>query len=256
MKLLNNINNLYSASENEPELERYFYHTDLPMAIGMGSSSWITDASGAANQHIQYLPFGESFISQRVSSYDVRYKFTGKERDSETGYVPKAFGIGARFPIAIGRSDLSVWLSVDPLSGKYPNESPYCYAGWNPIMITDPNGMWKDEGDGKEVYELSPSDFSKAGFTNEGGKLKEAGTAHWSSPNTGATNSSGFTALPGGGRYGLGSFSGLGYNGVWWSATETSGARAWSRGLGYNNSRVYRSVTYEAYGCSVRCLKD
>jgi len=38
--------NLYSASENDPELERYFYHTDLPIAIGMGSSSWITDASG------------------------------------------------------------------------------------------------------------------------------------------------------------------------------------------------------------------
>jgi RHS repeat-associated protein len=118
---------------NAPENELYFYHTDH-----LGSSSWITDASRAVNQHIQYLPFGESFISQKVSSYDVRYKFTGKERDAETGYVPKAFGIGARYY----SSELSVWLSVDPLAGKYPSTSPFIYVLGNPIRYTDPDGRW------------------------------------------------------------------------------------------------------------------
>jgi RHS repeat-associated protein len=117
---------------NAPENALYFYHTDH-----LGSSSWITDASGAVNQHIQYLPFGESFISQKVSSYDVRYKFTGKERDAETGYVPKAFGIGARYY----SSELSVWLSVDPLADKYPSTSPYMYVRGNPVTLIDPNGM-------------------------------------------------------------------------------------------------------------------
>jgi uncharacterized protein (TIGR02145 family) len=133
---------------------------------------------------------------------------------------------------------------------------------WGAALTACPDGWHLPNDDEWKTLEMhlgmsqSEADDTELRGTDEGGKLKEAGTAHWSSPNTGATNSSGFTALPGGGRYGLGSFSGLGYNGVWWSATETSGARAWSRGLGYNNSRVYRSVTYEAYGCSVRCLKD
>jgi hypothetical protein len=58
-----------------------------------GSSAWITDGSGNActersrsvNQHLQYLPFGESFIDQRTN-HDIRFKFTTKEEDSETGY--------------------------------------------------------------------------------------------------------------------------------------------------------------------------
>jgi len=54
-------------------------------------------------------------------------------------------------------SDISVWLSVDPASELYPNESSYCYAGLNPIMITDPNGMWKDEGDGNWTAEKGDS---------------------------------------------------------------------------------------------------
>ena len=89
-----------------------------------------------------------------------------------------------------------------------------------------------------------------------GGKMKEAGTAHWSSPNTGATNSSGFTALPGGYRYGSGSFSNLGDYGLWWSSTEGSGSSAWYRGLHYGGGQVYRIDDNKPYGFSVRCLKD
>jgi len=136
---LQTLQNLYSASENEPELERYFYHMDH-----IGSSSWITDAGGDANQHLQpacrrgrYLPFGESFISQRVSSYDVRYKFTGKERDSETGFDY----FGARYY----DSDLSVWLSVDPMASTPiaigASMSAYMNVAGNPVMLVDPNGM-------------------------------------------------------------------------------------------------------------------
>ena len=95
------------------------------------------DASGEAYQHIQNLSFGKSFVSQMVSSYDVRYKFTGKERDQETGYVPKAFGIGARYY----SSELSVWLSVDLPQGKYPGVPSFVYVLGNPIKFIDPDGM-------------------------------------------------------------------------------------------------------------------
>jgi uncharacterized protein (TIGR02145 family) len=92
-----------------------------------------------------------------------------------------------------------------------------------------------------------------------GGKLKETGTTHWQSPNEGATNESGFTALPGGGRVdeGRGGTSyGIGYLGFWWSSTEGATGGAWSRLLGYDFSTVYRLPSNKHYGFSVRCLRD
>ncbi len=89
-----------------------------------------------------------------------------------------------------------------------------------------------------------------------GGKMKETGTTHWYTPNTGATNSSGFNALPGGSRTNGGSFYNLGYHGYWWSSTEYSESNAWSRYLDYDNDQVGRSFNNKAYGRSVRCLKN
>ena len=89
-----------------------------------------------------------------------------------------------------------------------------------------------------------------------GGKLKEAGTAHWQSPNIGATNKSGFTAVPAGTRYFIEAFYGIGKFGYWWSSSEGTTVNAWSRYLFYNLSYVTRNSTNEIYGFSVRCLRD
>ena len=91
-----------------------------------------------------------------------------------------------------------------------------------------------------------------------GGKLKEAGTTHWSSPNTGATNSIGFSGLPGGYRYAYATFYTIGLNGLFWSSTEYSTTCAWYRNLIYNSANIYRdSYGYgKDYGFSVRCLRD
>ena len=94
------------------------------------------------------------------------------------------------------------------------------------------------------------------GISYAGGKLKEAGTAHWNSPNIGATNESGFTALPGGYRANNGKFINIGVNGYWWSSTEYDTTRAWLRTLCYHTSNVYRSITNKELGFSVRCLRD
>ena len=107
--------------------QRYFYHTDH-----LGSSSWITDSLGMPVQFIHYQPFGEHYINYPIGSYDERYKFTGKERDTETDYDY----FGARYYASI----CPYWLSVDPLSDKYPNLNPYSYCAWNPIMYVDPDG--------------------------------------------------------------------------------------------------------------------
>jgi uncharacterized protein (TIGR02145 family) len=86
-----------------------------------------------------------------------------------------------------------------------------------------------------------------------GGKLKETGTTHWTSPNTDATNQTGFTALPGGGRRSNGEFFGLGTQGFFWSiAEEMSDTMHW--GVGYNHNGLN---TYEdSNGFSIRCVKD
>jgi uncharacterized protein (TIGR02145 family) len=91
--------------------------------------------------------------------------------------------------------------------------------------------------------------------TNEGGKLKELGMKHWTSPNTGTTNELYFTALPGGVRYDNGEFSSLGICGYFWTSSEEYNF-SWYRGLEFNKTSIYRIYSYKAYGLSVRCIKD
>ena len=100
------------------------------------------------------------------------------------------------------------------------------------------------------------SDFL-GGTSIAGGKMKEIGTTHWVSPNTGADNSSGFSALPGGYRLSLnGSFSNVSRRGSWWSSTEGSSPKAYSRYLRYDSAGVTRNYGDKSYGFSVRCIRD
>ncbi|MCX6327257.1 MAG: fibrobacter succinogenes major paralogous domain-containing protein, partial [Bacteroidia bacterium] len=90
-----------------------------------------------------------------------------------------------------------------------------------------------------------------------GGKLKEIGSTHWLTPNTGATNEMGFTALPGGSRSSYsGTYFDVGSYGSWWSSTEYSTTQAWYRGVGYEYASVYRGGANKPNGFSVRCLRD
>ena len=123
--LLGSINQ--NASINGQEKEVYFYHGDH-----LGSANWITDFTGTPIQYIHYAPYGELIDNQHAAGYDERYKFTGKERDVETGYDY----FGARFYWAT----IGHWLSVDPMADKYPNISPYAYCAWNPVKFVDPDG--------------------------------------------------------------------------------------------------------------------
>jgi len=88
-----------------------------------------------------------------------------------------------------------------------------------------------------------------------GGKLKESGYSHWTTPNTEATNTSGFTALPGGYRDDNGTFNNIGIVGYWWSSTENSTSIAWFRFITYSNSIVNSTNYNKKYGFSVRCVR-
>jgi uncharacterized protein (TIGR02145 family) len=113
-----------------------------------------------------------------------------------------------------------------------------CPAGWH---VAEFEELW----DAILVYDPSaPYIYDRT----IGGEFKEKGTSHWESPNTGATNRSGFTGLPGGSRDGK--FAGMGKSGIWWL-----GYGEWF-GLMYNNNRI--GYIYDVYsgGHSVRCVKD
>ncbi len=89
-----------------------------------------------------------------------------------------------------------------------------------------------------------------------GGKMKETGTTHWNSPNTGANNISGFSALPGGYRSTNGNAGNIGYDANFWSSTEDSSNYAWFRYLYYYSEDVLPYSYHKGFGFSVRCIKD
>jgi uncharacterized protein (TIGR02145 family) len=134
------------------------------------------------------------------------------------------------------------WYSIDMSSNGNKN---VCPIGWH--IPTE--GEWDILRD-----HLDPA---ASGNNNiAGSKMKEAGLAHWYSPNTGATNDSGFAGLPGGYRSNIGSFIDVGINGTWWSSTVSSSSGAWFRFLSNSDDVVTRLGFNKGSGLSVRCLRD
>jgi len=147
------------------------YHSDH-----LGSASFVTDIGGYVMQHLQYLPYGELFISQRNSEkFDSRYKFTAKELDNETSYTY----FGARYY----DSELSGWLSIDPMSDKRSWVSPYSYCQWNPLILVDPSGMlddwYRDDETGATFWHEGSENF----IEKDGVRYRNIGETHSSYSN-------------------------------------------------------------------------
>ncbi len=107
-----------------------------------------------------------------------------------------------------------------------------------------------------------PSDAEWTALTDHlgrrvaGGKLKETGTNHWDSPNKGASNKTGFTALPGGYRNEDGTFVSMGEDFDCWSASEYNTNNAWFRNIHFNDNDVGRNNYNKATGFYIRCVRD
>lgn len=112
-----------------------------------------------------------------------------------------------------------------------------CPAGWHVPKETEWNTL-----------------IGYLGGSVAGGKLKEAGTEHWISPNTGADNSTGFSALPGGQIQIGGVFKGMGSEGIWWIDNSPSGALTIQ--MTYDSPGIYYYGSGIYFGHSVRCIKD
>ncbi|MEN9324194.1 MAG: hypothetical protein RIT03_1314 [Bacteroidota bacterium] len=112
------------------------------------------------------------------------------------------------------------------------------------------------------IYEWIIFTDCLGGYEIAGGKMKETGNAHWNFNNLDATNTSGFSGLPGGMRNGsgqnitTGSFQDIGIFGYWWGSTDEDPTSAEYFNLNYDNSNADRNYEKKTIGYSVRCVKD
>jgi uncharacterized protein (TIGR02145 family) len=177
---------------------------------------------------------------------------------------------GAIIPKVTGSS---LWTTI--LNGAYcwylndsVNYGTIYGALYNYKAVEDPNGLcptgWHVPSDLEwQTLEMflgmsqAQASASLLRGTDEGGKLKETGFTHWNSPNTGATDSIGFTALPGGYRdYNNANYYSIGNYGYWWTSTSATSASSLFRRIYYDNSGILRNSQYGRAGYSVRCVMD
>ena len=131
---------------------------------------------------------------------------------------------------------------------------------YNHYAVTDTRGLCPTGWHVPTDAEWTTLENHLGGSSVAGGALKSTAMqptpGGWYPPNTGATNSSGFTALPGGLRDNNGDFGGMTYYGYWWSSSVLSGSFAWSRLLNNLSSDILRYSLNRSSGFSVRCCRD
>lgn len=233
------------------------YGEQLQLRTLSASDATVTDIDGNVYQTIR---FGEQ-IWMKENLKTTRYAdginlpYCGDNADwSDLGPEGKAY---CWYDNSMENRDiyggLYTWAAaMNGAGGSQANPSGIqgvCPDGWH----LPSNSEWKD----LEIY-LGMTD-SYAESTNreetvEGGKLKEAGTSHWNLPNTGATNSSGFSALPAG-YMGSGGPDEIGKTTRFWSASEFSNSNAWVRALNFDAAAVSLEERSKANGISVRCVQ-
>ncbi len=126
-----------------------------------------------------------------------------------------------------------------------------CPAGWH--LPSDEEWKTLERNLGMDNTDANATGWRYSGLV--GGQLKESGLSHWTL-SAGATNTSGFTALPGGDRDSDVGFVDLGNYGFFWSSSADGSSRAWYRRLNNDNGGVHRSSSRQPTGYSVRCLKN
>jgi uncharacterized protein (TIGR02145 family) len=159
--------------------------------------------------------------------------------------------------VSIGES----WAALTTGAYCYYNNDSTTYAAiygklYNWYAVNDPRGLAPEGWHIPSDFEWTTLSNCLGGNTKAGGLMKEIGTTHWTAPNTGATNLSNFTGLPGGYRSDVGTFLSIGDFGHWWSSTQGAPAIAWSRNLNYNDTGLNGAGANLRTGFSVRCVRD
>jgi uncharacterized protein (TIGR02145 family) len=157
-------------------------------------------------------------------------------------------------------TDLTAWLSLTTGAWCYYNNDPLnepIYGKlYNWYAVNDPRGFAPTGYHVPSDTELTTLTTFLGGTSVSGGAMKETGLCRWNTPNTGATNSSGFTAIPSGVRNFDGNFAAIGDRSYIWSSTEFNVGYSYSRYLYYNTTTTASFVVDKRQGCCVRFIKN
>ena len=244
----------------------------LPEVIPAGTTEWIDVGVNIGNSYsYQVLAFYQSYNSGYSNELEVSFCVDIDGNIYETVIIGDQDWMAENLKVTHYRNGDTIPNVTDNSNWANLSTGAYCYYdndannadtygalyNWYAVEEDDTRGLAPEGWRVPTDDEWQTLVDYLGGSSVAGGKMKEAGTAHWNSPNTGATNESGFTGLPGGyrGSY-TGYFYDLGNYGYFWSATEDSTSTAWNRILSYNNPAVSRYYFNKQGGFSVRCVRD
>ncbi len=260
------VENVEKVKKQEQE---FIMTPDKPIQGKKGNRIWMLSIIATVLLVVLFLVFKTDLFSGKIGLSGLRAQ-TVKDID---GNIYKTVTIGAQ-----------VWMAENLKTTKYNDGNPVPLVKdekeW--VDLTTPAFCWYDhnianKGTYGALYnwytvktnKLCPNGWHVptnpewttlinylGGKSIAGGKLKEMGTTHWKSPNTGATNETGFNAIPSGFGCSDGTFMNIGYHGYWWSSTVQGGDYAFDHALNYNDTSENVDSNAEQIGLSVRCLKD
>ncbi|MGE0021490.1 MAG: FISUMP domain-containing protein [Draconibacterium sp.] len=234
---------------------------------GTGIGNFSSNITGLTTNTVYYLRAYATNIQGTAYGNQISFKISNTGNNTITdieGNVYKTVTIGNQ-----------TWMAEDLRTKKYRNGDPIPYvsdkAEWSALT----SGAYGISAFGTKLYNwyavadsrnLAPegwhvptnqdwvelSNFLN-GINEAGGKLKETGFTHWFNPNTGATNVSGFTAIPSGCRTPTGDYSDIQAKGMFWTTAPVRISV-----LSYANSKLllYVALDVKTFGCSIRCVKD
>jgi uncharacterized protein (TIGR02145 family) len=264
--------------------------TDFKTSDGTGSGTFSSNLTGLLANTTYYV---RAYATNSAgTAYGSQINFTTKNETGEIIFNPDlTYGSVSDIDGNIYKTILigtQTWIAENLKTTKYNNgevipliedtenwstleTAGYCWYNNDPVENRDIYGAlynWYSVNSGKlcpsgwhvpdSVAFNTLNDYLGRG-TDAGGKLKETGTVHWATPNPGATNESGWTALPAGLRNNIGVFEKLGFEGDWWYSAAalptTSGELTYLRWYvtGLNFTVDYDIVLI---GAAVRCVKD
>ena len=292
-ELLSNVSATISYTEGNGETykENSYTSTGVTGLIATIPSGTLSNGNGVLTYYISGAPSASGTASFAISIGDKSCTLSVNVSDSvhANGYGPDIKDIEGNTykTVYIGTQH---WMAENLYVGKYNDGMTIANVTDNNLWATNKTGAWStfviqyagtDDRYGK-LYNWYAVNLASNGNKNvcptgwhvptdaewtvltdylggedvAGGKLKEEGMVNWYNPNTDATNSSLFTAMPGGYRNSEGDFGYIHNNGYWWSATQTNKDSAQTRVLSMYAGVTIRREYEKSFGMSIRCLKD
>jgi uncharacterized protein (TIGR02145 family) len=230
-----------------PEMGLMIFNTDVKMPCFFDGTHWvkcaIVDEPDCGSLIVTYE--GQNYKTVKIGTQcwfkenlNVGTRINGTTASSDNGILEKyCYNNDANNCLIYG--GLYPWNEAMQYS-VIEGSKGICPAGWHVPTNQEISAMINFLG----------------GLFNAGGQLKTTGFDHWLSPNSGATNSSGFSALGGGFGYTVGTFSGLKNSASFWSSTQVDASNAYCCSLKYNDAIADLFGGSSSTRRSVRCIKD